>query len=75
MLYLDDYVVLVGCCFVLLGIFIVVFRAAYVWMRRYDKKAEELERARELQKEAEEEARTWREVAEDLVRCVEGRAS
>lgn len=58
---------------ILLGIFVLVFSAAWIWMKRYDAKAAELVRVKQELKEARENAKTWRQIAEDVTNAVEGR--
>lgn len=50
----------------LLMIFIIVFNAAWTWMRRYDEAMKELVDVRRQLKKAREEALEWRDVAESF---------
>jgi len=60
---------------ILLMIFVLVFSAAWIWMRRYDAKAEELCRTKQELKDAREKAATWRQIAEDIANAAEGRTA
>ena len=60
---------------ILLMIFVLVFSAAWIWMKRYDAKSEELTRLKHELKMARESASTWRQIAEDIANAVEGRGA